>query len=319
MTTDHDDPAAREPAVTEPALRVLLVGVVPDAEPFVAGGPFIDATGGIDATRCATDAVWLHMAEHAVDVLVTPGDWDGWTRCAAEVAVVVVVAEPLLAADATRFFQAGAQDVVTVGECRDASWLRRLRAAFERQRVRTATRQSFATDTRTGLPHVGQLIEQMSHLLALREREPAPMALLALRIEGLSSTALRLGNEAASALRRRIAVRLRAGVRASDVVATIGDDSFAVLLSQIDAPGDADRVLRKLTESISGTFHLAGRDVAVAVASGIAAYPADGTQPDMLLRRAAGLAASAMAVGRAGHTNWRESGSSAAANDDAAS
>jgi diguanylate cyclase (GGDEF)-like protein len=319
MTTDHDDPAAREPAVTEPALRVLLVGDVPGGETAASTDLPGDAHSAVDCTRCAVDAVWAHLSEHAVDVLVVPGDWEGWARCASEVAVVVVVAEPLMAADATRCFQAGAQDVVTQGECRDAAWPRRLRAAFERQRVRTATRQSFATDTRTGLPHVGQLIEQMSHLLALREREPAPMALLALRIEGLSSTALRLGNEAASALRRRIAVRLRAGVRASDVVATIGDDSFAVLLSQIDAPGDADRVLRKLTESISGTFHLAGRDVAVAVASGIAAYPADGTQPDMLLRRAAGLAASAMAVGRAGHTNWRESGSSAAANDDAAS
>jgi diguanylate cyclase (GGDEF)-like protein len=317
MTTHHDDPSSREPAVTEPALRVLEVGGVPQVAASAADGLEFEAQGSIDITRCTVDAAWSQMSEHAVDVLVAPADWEGWTRCAAEVAVVVVVLEPLLAADATRLFQAGAQDVVTVGECHDAAWPRRLRAAFERQRVRSATRQSFATDTRTGLPHVGQLIEQMSHLLALREREPAPMALLALRIEGLSSTALRLGNEAASALRRRIAVRLRAAVRASDVVATIGDDSFAVLLSQIDAPGDADRVLRKLTESISGTFHLAGHDVAVAVASGIAAYPADGTQPDMLLRRAAGLAASAMAVGRAGHTNWREAGSATAANDDA--
>jgi diguanylate cyclase (GGDEF)-like protein len=192
-----------------------------------------------------------------------------------------------------------------------------VRAAVERQRVRAATRQAFATDVHTGLPHVGQLIEHMSHLLALREREPAPMALLVLRIEGLATTTARLGGEAAGALRRKIAVRLRAGVRGSDVVASVSDDSFAVLLSQIDSPGDADRVGRKLLTALSETFKVGGQDVAVATALGIAATPADGTQPDMLLRRAAGLAASAQAVGRDGYANRMERGAAApAANDD---
>ena len=34
-------------------------------------------------------------------------------------------------------------------------------------------RKAYATDLETGLPHQQQLIEHMSHLLALREREPA--------------------------------------------------------------------------------------------------------------------------------------------------
>ena len=192
----------------------------------------------------------------------------------------------------------------------------RVRAAVERQRVRAATRQAFATDVHTGLPHAGQLIEHMSHLLALREREPAPMALLVLRIEGLATTTARLGAEAAGALRRKIAVRLRAGVRGSDVVASVSDDSFAVLLSQIDSPGDADRVGRKLLTALGETFKVGGQDVAVATALGIAATPADGAQPDMLLRRAAGLAASAQAVGRDGYANRMERGGAAAAAND---
>ena len=62
------------------------------------------------------------------------------------------------------------------------------------------------------------------------------MALIVLRIGGLARTAEQLGAEAANVLRRKAAVRLRAGLRASDVVASIGNDAFAVLLAWMDAP-----------------------------------------------------------------------------------
>jgi len=297
--------------MNEAPVRVLQVGSLAASRLKSA-----DDFGPFEVTACGIDEVWQRMGEHPFDAMVVAGDWADWTRCASEVAVLVVV-DTLIAADALRCLQAGAQDVLTAAEQAEASWPRRVRAAVERQRVRAATRQAFATDVHTGLPHVGQLIEHMSHLLALREREPAPMALLVLRIEGLATTTARLGGEAAGALRRKIAVRLRAGVRGSDVVASVSDDSFAVLLSQIDSSGDADRVGRKLLTALGETFKVAGQDVAVATALGIAATPADGAQPDMLLRRAAGLAASAQAVGRDGYANRTERGTAApAANDD---
>jgi hypothetical protein len=51
---------------------------------------------------------------------------------------------------------------------------------------------------------------------------------------------------------------------------------------------------------------------------GIAQYPQDGAQPDALLRRAVGLAASTSTQGRAGFSNFGEAGAAAAgaANDD---
>lgn len=277
--------------------------------------PDPDGFGPFEVAVCTADEVWPRLATASVDVLVVHGGWDDWTRCAADVAVVVVADAPT-AADCLRWWRSGAQDIVSTAELAQPSWPRRLRAAAERQRVRAVTRQAFATDVHTGLPHAGQLIEHMSHLMALREREPAPMALLVLRIEGLGSTAARLGAEAAGTLRRKVAVRLRAGVRASDVVASVGDDAFAVLLSLIDTPADADRVGRKLLGALGETFKVGGVDLAVATALGIASYPADGTQPDQLLRRAVGLAASAQATGRAGHANWLERGAAAAANDE---
>ncbi len=222
------------------------------------------------------------------------------------------------------WLERGAQDVITwaPGEAAESvvasSLAPRLRAAIERKRLERDARKAYATDLETGLPHQQQLIEHMSQLLALREREPAPMAVLALRVEGLSTTEARLGRESANVLRRKVGVRLRAGVRASDVVASLGDDSFAVLLGSILAPADADRVGVKLLKALMQPFMISGNDVAVAVAIGIGQYPQDGAQPDALLRRAVGLAAAAQAQGREGLSNFMEAGgrSPGAANDD---
>ena len=296
------------------ALRVLWVG-----RPQVSAEQALNRAGFGPFELVACDAAEVHerLGRDGFGVLVVQEPWDDWVRCAQTVAVVLV-RDDAAPGDVIGWLRDGAQDVLSTAEVAlPACWFR-LRAAAERQQVRLGMRQAFATDVHTGLPHAGQLVEHMSHLLALREREPAPMALLVFRVEGLATTLARLGAEAAGALRRKVAVRLRAGVRASDVVASVGDDSFAVLLSLIDSPGDAYRVGRKLLVSLAETFKLGGQDVAVATALGIAAYPADGSQPDVLLRRAAGLAAAAQASGRAGHSNFVESGAppAGAANDE---
>jgi diguanylate cyclase (GGDEF)-like protein len=137
-----------------------------------------------------------------------------------------------------------------------------------------------------------------------------------LRIEGLSTTEAALGAEAANVLRRKVAVRLRAGLRASDVVASIGADAFAVLLAWIDAPADGMRVASKLAQSLQQTFNVAGQDQAVAVSVGVSQYPEHGNQAEALLRRAIGQATGAAAVGRAGFANRVERGATPAANDE---
>ncbi len=233
-------------------------------------------------------------------------------------AALLVVSDQPSALQIAQWLESGAHEVLTPDECTAASLPRRIRTAIERQRIDRDARTAYATDLGTGLPHQQQLIEHISHLLALREREPSPMALLVLRIEGLANTEARLGREAANVLRRKVAVRLRAGVRASDVVASLGEDSFSVLLAAMLSASDAQHVGAKLLASLIAPFKVAGHDVAVAASLGIAQYPEDGSQPQVLLQRAVGLANSGAAQGRVGFANFGEAGGStpAAANDD---
>ena len=298
-----------------PPLQLLWVGPsMPDLQAD-AFGPFeLRQAGALEAAAqalrdAAFDALVLQV--HDDDAARALCHWPALSQAVLDAAVLV--AGPALNAElALRLIELGVQDVLPV----DAVSGRAIGLAVQRKRLERAARKAYATDLSTGLPNHAQLLEHMSHLLALREREPAPMALLVLRIEGLSTAEAALGAEAANMLRRKGTIRLLAGLRASDVVAAIGADTFAVLLAWIDAPGAGDQVAAKLAASLQQTFNVAGQPLAVAVAVGVSQYPEHGRQADELLRRALGRAAEGTAAGRAGYANRVERGAAPAANDE---
>jgi len=295
-------------------LRVLVVAgdgvTVPAIAPTSAFGPF-------DLVACSDlDAAAAQLAEGRFDAVLIAArtvdarkllQWPVLSQASSEPALIVLTSDTPGAELAVLLARKGVQDVLPLSVDAAESLPRALRLAIERKAQEGLVRKAYATDLMTGLPNQTQLLEHVNQILALREREPAPMALLVLRVEGLASAEVRLGVESANVLRRKIAVRLRVGVRASDVVASLGADAFAVLLPKFQDPQDADRVAAKLSTALSPPFAVSGSHVSIAVACGIAHYPADGKDAASLLRRASGLAASGAAQGAAGL--------SAAAND----
>lgn len=281
-----------------------------------AYGPFVvQAVATQDELSAALDeqgfeAIVMHLPDGAG--LAALVNWAGLARAVMDAAVLVVAPEPA-APQALKLLQLGVQDVLPQREADATLLARAVRLAIERKRLERAARKAYATDLATGLPNHAQLMEHMSHLLALREREPAAMALLALHIDGLAATEARLGTEAANVLRRKVAVRLRAGLRASDVVASVGVDSFAVLLAWIDDPADGDRVAGKLAQALKRPISVAGQDVTLAAHLGVARYPDHGKDADALLRLALGQAGARLPSGRAGIS---PRGAQSAANDD---
>jgi diguanylate cyclase (GGDEF)-like protein len=304
--------------MSEP-LQVLVVGAdVPDLGlspwgPF-ACHPCADLAAASEALqRAPMDALlFVGADDRALQGLL---HWSALSQCVIDAALVAQVPAPPPRL-ALELLQRGAQDVLCSRDTSTEALARDLRLAVERKRLEQAARKAYATDLATGLPNHAQLLEHMTHLLALREREPAPMALIVLRIDGLATTQAALGSEAANVLRRKAAVRLRAGLRASDVVASIGSDAFAVLLAWIDAAGDAPHVAAKLAQAMTQPFAVAGQERAVAVAVGLASYPEHGRDADALMRRAVGQAAQLASVGRDGFANRVERGAASAANDE---
>ncbi len=303
-------------------LQILWVVLQPGAEPSLDAGLCASPFGRVALTRCASlgeassvlgdrnfDGVLISLDSD--DFAQLPA-WTGLAQAVPEMAVVVLVSGAFDTAVATRLVHAGVQDVLggsqlANAEAALADAARSLHLSIERKRIEREARRASATDLRTGLPDRQQLIDHMSQLLALRGREPASMALLALRVEGFETVEASLGAESANVLRRKVAVRLRGAVRASDVVAALTADSFALLLASTEEPIDAELVAHKLLHALHQTFTIAGQQVAVATSIGISRYPSDGSDASVLLRQAVAAAAAADTRGRDGYVNWRES------------
>jgi len=293
-------------------LQIACVGIDPTA--LLAG-----AGGGVFAVQPVATPEELASADADAVLIATPdlAALAAWTMLPALSlqTAVVVITDPSPWSLSLPLLQAGVQDVLTTAEASGPRLGMALRHAIERKRLEAATRRAYATDLSTGLPHLPQLQEHMTHLLALREREPAPMALIALRVSGLAATEALLGVESANVLRRKAAVRLRSALRASDVVASIGDDAFAVLLAWIDSPQDGERVASKLAHALARPFSVAGREQGLAVSVGLASYPEHGKDADSLLRRALAQATQRASIGGGKSATAADRGPQAAAND----
>lgn len=241
--------------------------------------------------------------------------WAAWTQAVLAAAVVVRTPKPSRELMLS-LLRAGVQDVLPSEQSDDESIGRSLCLAIERKRQEQELRRAWSIDLATGLPNRVQLMELLHQLCALREREPAPMALLVIRVEGLATTEARLGVAAAQALRRKLAVRLRSGLRASDVVSALAPDAFAVVLTRLEAPEDGDRVALKLSQMLREPFMVSAQTAVVTVSTGLAVYPSDGRQPEEMLKMALSAAAARRGLGRQGFADRKERGAASVANDD---
>ncbi len=250
----------------------LMDGPLPPAEGLAR---LVD--GGIDVV--VVDAG--DMPEEALDTLVR-------LRVEApDVPVVLVTGSDAgHAAVAAQAIDAGAQDVLPRHQLVDGLVPRVLRYAIERQRLQATLRQLSLTDELTGLYNRRGFFTLGDHHLRLAHRLRGVL-LAAIDICGLRTINERYGREAGDRALVSTANVLRATFRASDVVARLGEDDFAVLV--LDAAEEAisavgSRLRARLDQHNAGGE---GNTVPLALSMGIARLePNSPPDVDDLLGRA---------------------------------
>jgi diguanylate cyclase (GGDEF)-like protein/PAS domain S-box-containing protein len=81
-----------------------------------------------------------------------------------------------------------------------------------------------------------------------------------------------------------IADRLSHAVRGSDMAARFGGDEFVVLAKQLENPGVAIRIARKILRAFDTPIIIEKKTIKTSVSIGISLYPTDGKRPADLLR-----------------------------------
>ncbi|HEU5163612.1 MAG TPA: EAL domain-containing protein [Thermoanaerobaculia bacterium] len=160
------------------------------------------------------------------------------------------------------------------------------RDVTERKRVEDHIAYLAYHDELTGLPNRTLFNDRLTIALAQARRFGRRVALLFLDLDYFKRINDTLGHRVGDQLLEAVSTRLRDSIRLTDTVARLGGDEFTVLLSEVAHEEDTARIARKILDALSQRFTLEGHHVFVSASMGIAVFPNDGDEPELLLKNA---------------------------------
>ena len=181
---------------------------------------------------------------------------------------------------------AGRAVLVTSSPMTPGGWVATHEDITERRRAEAKIAYMAHHDALTGLPNRLRLDEQLRQMLA-RSKRGEHFAVFCLDLDHFKDVNDALGHPVGDLLLKSVADRLRRCIRDTDTVARLGGDEFAVLQNIQGDQDDVAAVLAaRIIEAVGEPFSLDGHQVIVGTSIGIALCPADGNEPDQLLKNA---------------------------------
>jgi len=155
-------------------------------------------------------------------------------------------------------------------------------------------------DPLTRLPNRNLFLDLVKRSFArARRREDDAFAVLFLDLDDFKAVNDGLGHAAGDELLLQVARRLQLCLRAGDTLARQGGDEFTILLEDLQAPDDAQRVARRIHEAMAAPFEISGQEVFATVSIGVALSAPGQTRAEDLLLDADTAMYRAKAQGRA--------------------
>ena len=141
-------------------------------------------------------------------------------------------------------------------------------------------------DAMTGLPNRSRLIEKLQQGLISAMPRGKTLALHFIDIDRFKDVNDTFGHDAGDNLLKIAAERLRAIAGPNDFIARLGGDEFALLQPDLEETGEAERMARRIVEVLAKPFMLNGQEISATASVGVTLAPADGDEPEQLLKNA---------------------------------
>ncbi len=155
------------------------------------------------------------------------------------------------------------------------------------------------------LPNRALLNDVFTHELPAAKRHDTRLAVLYLDLDRFKLINDSLGHAAGDRLLKWVARRLIQGVRTSDTVCRLGGDKFAIVLSELAHAEDAAVCAEKILQSLRAPIVIDAREVHLSSSIGIAIFPGDGTDLEVLLKNADSAMYEAKLLGRDNYQLYR--------------
>jgi diguanylate cyclase (GGDEF)-like protein/PAS domain S-box-containing protein len=147
-------------------------------------------------------------------------------------------------------------------------------------------RQQARHDALTGLPNRVRFAECIDQALRYAERRNERIAVLMLDLDRFKEVNDSLGHQAGDEILQEVARRIQRSLRASDTVARLGGDEFGILLTDASTDAAILTVIDRITRMQERPIVVQGMSLAVEASIGVAVFPDQGGDLDMLLQHA---------------------------------
>jgi len=165
-------------------------------------------------------------------------------------------------------------------------------------------------DTLTGLANRSLMRDRLQQAIGSALRHDERIVVAFIDLDDFKLVNDNLGHAAGDQLLREVARRLEASIRPRDTAARFGGDEFVLLLREGEqgALGEAQLTerVRAVLEGVAAPLTLAGRDIQIHCSIGLAAFPQDGADAEILIKHADTAMYRAKELGRNGFQFFTE-------------
>lgn len=141
-------------------------------------------------------------------------------------------------------------------------------------------------DALTGLPNRLLLRDRLQQALAQAARQNTLLAVCYLDLDGFKPINDTHGHKTGDRVLIEVAHRLLRILRSSDTVARLGGDEFVLLLVDLASTAELEHILDRLLTDLAAPYDAIAADIGLTASIGVALYPLNEGDADMLLRNA---------------------------------
>ena len=176
----------------------------------------------------------------------------------------------------------------------------------ERKKYEEKIQQMAFHDSLTGLPNRKLFSDRLGIVLAQAKRNKKKVGIVMLDLDNFKDVNDTLGHDVGDTLLKAVAERLSVILRKSDTVARFGGDEFVLIFPDMEIIEEAIQVVQKIIDRFHKPFLIDTHQLVVTTSIGIAVYPNDGMDEEILMKNADIAMYQAKQAGRARYQLYKE-------------
>ena len=146
--------------------------------------------------------------------------------------------------------------------------------------------QQAHNDSLTKIPNRFLFEERLNNAILSSQESGKSVALMYMDLDGFKSINDTWGHESGDEVLRKVALQISSIIRASDTVARIGGDEFAIIVTELNDTEFLSKFAQKIIDEISKPVIFKKNELIVSCSIGISTYPKDAKSRDQFIRNA---------------------------------